>query len=681
MIHVSERAVILAPHGRDAQIAATILAEAGIESCLATGIPDLVEAMNGGVGFGLLTEEALRTADLRALSAWIEDQAEWSDLPFVLLTQRGGGLERNPAAGRHLETLGNVTFLERPFHPTTLISLAKSALRGRRRQYEARARLEKLRESDRQFQSLANSIPNLCWMAEPDGNIFWYNQRCYEYTGTSPEQMTGWGWQSVHDPELLPGVIERWRASLDTGQPFEMIFPLKSATGEFRPFLTRVEPLRDAGGGIVRWFGTNTDISAQQAAEEGLRHAAAELERRVEERTAEHAAAMAQLHEAQKLETLGQLTGGVAHDFNNLLTPITGTLDLLQRRFGESDARAARLIANALQAADRAKTLVQRLLGFARRQTLETKPTDVSELLAGMRDLIASSIGPAIELRLQDDRALPPAMADPNQLELAILNLCVNARDAMPDGGTLTLVAEKVAIGPRSEPKLAPGLYVRLSVIDDGSGMDAQTLARAIEPFYSTKETGRGTGLGLSMVHGLAGQLGGGFALTSEVGEGTRADLYLPAAENSVVRDRVSRQGPLPAVNRTLSILLVDDEEVVREATAEMIRDLGHHVVAASGGEQALARLAAGLDPDLVITDYKMPRMDGAELARRLREQAPELPVLLITGYTGTTEDTLHLPRLSKPFGQTEMANALAELLSPDPKVVRLPVGGKRPSR
>jgi PAS domain S-box-containing protein len=588
-----------------------------------------------------------------------------------LLTQRGGGLERNPAAARHLEILGNVTFLERPFHPTTLISVARSALRGRRRQYEARARLEALRESDRQFRSLANSIPTLCWMAEPDGRVFWYNRQWYDYTGTTLEEMTGWGWQKVHDPEYLPRVIEQWGLSLETGRSFEMTFPLRSASGEFRPFLTRVQPMRGADGQIVRWFGTNTDVSAQQAAEAALRRTAAELEQRVEERTAEHASAVAQLHEAQKLETLGQLTGGVAHDFNNLLTPITGVLDLLQRRYGDKDPRSGRLIANALQAADRAKTLVQRLLGFARRQTLETRPVAVDSLLGGMRDLIASSIGPAVELRLQVHDSVAPALADPNQLELAILNLCVNARDAMADGGVLTIVADQVAIGPGSEPKLTPGVYVRLSVIDVGSGMDAETLARAVEPFYSTKETGRGTGLGLSMVHGLAGQLGGGFVLSSVPGEGTRADLYLPAAERGAVRDEAARRRTLTPMNRTLSILLVDDEEIVREATAELIRDLGHEVVAAGGGEEALVKLAAGLEPDVVITDYKMPRMDGAELARRLLEQAPDRPVLLITGYTGSTENMLHLPRLSKPFGQAEMADALAQLFTPNPNVVR----------
>jgi signal transduction histidine kinase len=541
---LSERALILAPQGRDAAVARAMLAEAGLPGDIVGSVFEIVEELQVGAGFSVVTEEALAGTDLRPLSDWLDQQPEWSDFPFVLLTQRGGGLERNPEASRFLEVLGNVTFLERPFHPTTFVSLAKSALRGRRRQYEARGRLKELNQL------------------------------------------------------------------------------------------------------------------------------AADLERRVEERTAEHASAVAQLHEAQKLETLGQLTGGVAHDFNNLLTPITGALDLLHQKYGETDPRSGRLLSNALQAADRAKTLLQRLLGFARRQALKTEAVDLAGLLNGMRDLIASSVGPKIEVKLRCASDLHSALIDPNQLELAILNLTVNARDAMPDGGPLTILAEEVAMGPGSEPRLKPGLYIRLSVIDAGCGMDADALARAVEPFYSTKEIGHGTGLGLSMVHGLAAQLGGGFALTSAPGEGTRVDLYLPVADRAAaVQTRVAAE-PTRSVGRRLSVLLVDDEDIVRVATAEMIRDLGHDVEEAGSGAEALASLERGLSVDVMITDYMMPGMDGAMLARRVRKTHPELPILLITGYTGHTEEVLHLPRLAKPFGRTEIGEALVDILD-DSKVVR----------
>ena len=550
---LSERALVYAPHGRDALVALSMLEEAGLPGDIVGDIPELVEELARGAGFSIITEEGISSGSLHGLSGWLDEQPEWSDFPFVLLTQRGGGLERNPEASRYLDLLGNVTFLERPFHPTTFVSLAKSALRGRRRQYEARARLEEL-----------NAL-------------------------------------------------------------------------------------------------------------------AADLEQRVEKRTAEREAAMAQLHEAQKLETLGQLTGGVAHDFNNLLTPITGALDLLQRKYGHADERSERLLSNALQAADRAKTLLQRLLGFARRQALQTQPVDIGALLGGMRDLISSSVGPTIDLHLRHDPDLPSALIDPNQLELAILNLCVNARDAMPNGGPLTILAEEVAMGPRSSPKLKPGLYVRLSVIDAGSGMDSETLARAVEPFYSTKEFGRGTGLGLSMVHGLAAQLGGAFELTSAPGEGTRVDLYLPIADEIAPAERRPPTEAVPAIGRRLSVLLIDDEELVRTATAEMIRDLGHSVVEASGAAEALAQLDRGLEVDMVVTDYKMPGIHGGEVARRIAQTHPDIPVLLITGYAGAAHDVIDLPRLAKPFGQADIAAALASLFADDANVVRFP--GRRPSQ
>jgi CheY-like chemotaxis protein len=249
----------------------------------------------------------------------------------------------------------------------------------------------------------------------------------------------------------------------------------------------------------------------------------------------------------------------------------------------------------------------------------------------------------------------------------------------MPQGGPLTILAEETAIGPQSSPKLKPGLYIKLSVIDAGFGMDAETLARAIEPFYSTKEFGRGTGLGLSMVHGLAAQLGGGFALTSEPREGTRVDLYLPVASETALAQRRPTREALKSLGRRVSVLLIDDEPLVRTATAEMIRDLGHHVEEAGGGAEGLARLEGGLSVDAVITDYMMPGMDGGELSRRIARTRPDLPVLLITGYTGPTDDVLHVPRLAKPFGQAEIAEALGDLFAGDEKVVRFP--GRKPSK
>ena len=331
----------------------------------------------------------------------------------------------------------------------------------------------------------------------------------------------------------------------------------------------------------------------------------------------------------------------------------------MQRKLGDVDSRTGRWIANALQSGERAKTLVQRLLGFARRQELRSTAVDVASLVKGMRDLIASSIGSTIELQLDCAEGLPPALADPNQLELAILNLCVNARDAMPDGGQLTIVVEAVSPAPGWDARLAGGQhYVRLSVIDTGTGMDARTLAHAVEPFFSTKEVGRGTGLGLSMVHGLTAQLGGAFLLSSVEGEGTRADVYLPATDALPDAAPLAADGDLSQRRRLLA-LVVDDEELVRRGIAEMVRALGHEVIQAEGGSEALAVIGKRPDIDVVVTDYMMPRMDGAEFARRVREIRRDLPILLISGYTGTADPIEGLPRLNKPFGLAELAAAL----------------------
>lgn len=666
---VSERALLLAPHGRDAAIAGAMLAEAGVQAWACPTIPALIEAIGDGVGFVLVAEEALATADLKTLSVWIDGQEEWSDLPFILLTTRGGGLERNPSAARYLGVLGNVTFLERPFHPTTLISLAQSALRGRRRQYEARARLQELSAGAQRYRTLFESIDvGFCII-----DLIFEGERAvdYRFAEVNPAFVRHTGFTDAAGKrmrELAPDHEQYW---------FD-IYGAVATTGE----ATRFE---NAAAAINRWYDVSAfrvgdpaarrvavlfnDITARRRMELELRDLTASLEQRIATATAQRETALAQLHEAQKLETLGHLTGGVAHDFNNLLTPITGALDLLQRRYGSDDGRAARLIGGALESAERARTLVQRLLGFARRQTLQTQAVDLAALLDGMRDLIASSVGAAVEVRLNCNPGLRPALVDPNQLELALLNLCVNARDAMPGGGVLEIAAASVSLAAGELPQTAAGDYVRLSVIDNGTGMDAVTLAHAIEPFYSTKEVGRGTGLGLSMVHGLTSQLGGGFQLSSAVGEGTRVDLWLPVTAGLATPPRQ----PLPdaAVERdgALSILLVDDERLVRVATAEMLRELGHDVAEAASGAEALAMLAERT-VDVVVSDYKMPRMDGGRLAARVRDRYPGLPLLLITGYSGPAENALDIPRLDKPFRRAELAVAIHRVLEGTPRRV-----------
>jgi PAS domain S-box-containing protein len=366
------------------------------------------------------------------------------------------------------------------------------------------------------------------------------------------------------------------------------------------------------------------------------------------------------LRQSHKMEAMGQLTGGVAHDFNNLLTPIVGALDMLQRK-NLGGEREQRLIAGAAQSADRAKTLVQRLLAFARRQPLQPVAVDLGKLVAGMADLVASTTGPQIKVVVDVARDLPPAKADPNQLEMAVLNLAVNARDAMPTGGTLRISAEAATVGRQHSSKLKPGRYLRLSVADTGTGMDEATLTRAVEPFFSTKGVGKGTGLGLSMVHGLATQLGGALTIHSAPGIGTNVEFWLPQGEAPAEAEAaVEAEGPAPS--RRATVLLVDDEDLVRLSTADMLIELGHDVIEAASAEEALRLLNRGLTPDIVVTDHLMPDMSGTELARQIQSERPGVKVLIVSGYAETINVEPDLPRLTKPFRTTELAASLAAL-------------------
>jgi PAS domain S-box-containing protein len=385
-----------------------------------------------------------------------------------------------------------------------------------------------------------------------------------------------------------------------------------------------------------------------------VRELNADLERRVEARTAE-------LVQLQKMESLGQLTGGVAHDFNNLLTPILISLDLLHRRY-LTDERALRMAASALSAAQRARTLIARLVAFARRQHLRAKAVDLGRLMDGMATIISQSVGSLITVHVSIAANLPSAMVDQDQLEMVLLSLCGNARDAMPAGGELTITGDAVTTEFNGE--IPAGHYVRLSVSDTGSGMDPETLRRATEPFYSTKGVGKGTGLGLSMVHGMAAQSGGMLVLESTSGHGTTATVWLPVEVDQSAVPAVEGGMPAPVATpeRGLSILLVDDDELVRFAIGEMLADLGHTTIPASSGAEALEALRQHAAFDLLITDYLMPNMTGVGLARTARMMRPGLPVLLITGYANIKDvDVGGLPRLAKPFGTDDLANAITE--------------------
>ena len=374
--------------------------------------------------------------------------------------------------------------------------------------------------------------------------------------------------------------------------------------------------------------------------------------------------AQERLVRSQKLEIIGQFTGGVAHDFNNLLMAVMGNLDLLRKRWRD-DIYAQKLINGAIQGAKRGAALTQRMLAFARQQDLKTGSADLAALLAGMRDLLDRSLGRNIELTIEVPEGLPPVEVDPNQIELAILNLAINARDAMPEGGKIHIAIEKQDAAPDQEGESAG--YLCLSVSDTGSGMDQETLDKAIEPFFSTKPVGKGTGLGLSMVHGLVVQLGGRFHLSSEVGKGTVATLTLPVASApaAIATQEAGTDAEAAASIRTATILVVDDDPLIASSAVNMLEDLGHTVIEANSGKRALEILDEGQSVDLLMTDQAMPGMTGMELAEVVRARRPGLPVLLVTGYAELPANSrFNLPRLSKPYLQTQLQAQIDRLLA-----------------
>ena len=845
-----------------------------------------------------------------------------------------------------------------------------------------------------EFRLLADNIPILCWIANGDGYIAWYNRRWHEYCGTTPKEMEGWGWQSVHHPEILPAVMEGWTQSIGTGEPFEMTFPLRGADGIFRPFLTRVQPVRDSKGQVVRWFGVNTDIAAQHAAEQALRESeerlrivqaagrigssdydlqrdeavcseewyelhgiaqgtpinlelmrsivvaedwsrvtraleqavaerqplsveyriirpdngeqrwlvssstmlldsggqparyiggvvditdrkeaeaslreesrtletlnrtgsaiAAELdlerlvqrvtdagvelagakfgaffynvldaagekyllyalagakrsdferfgmprataifhptfmgagvvrsdditrdprygkndphrgmpeghlpvrsylavpvisrsgevigglffghpeparftdrherlitgiaaqaavgidnarlyeaaqkeladrvqaeaalrelnetlEQRVREEIERRTEAEEVLRQSQKMETVGQLTGGIAHDFNNLLQIVSGNLDTLSRRMPD-DAPLRRYAERAMIGAERAATLTQRLLAFSRRQPLEPKPTDVNRLLPGMSELLHRTLGETIEV----EAVLPPRVwlveTDPNQLENAILNLALNARDAMPGGGKLTIETQNTHLDESyaaQNPGVIAGQYVVICISDTGVGMDADTATRAVEPFFTTKEVGRGTGLGLSMVYGFIKQSGGHLKIYSEPGEGTTVKIYLPRLVGEVAVHEEGQLPVAPAGSEQETILVCEDDEDVRAYSAEVLRELGYVVLEAADGPAALSLLRnADTKVDLLFTDVVLPNgMSGAVLAKEAASLRPGLKTLFTTGYARNA--IVHHGRLdagvqliTKPFSFADLAGRIRDILDMNP--------------
>ncbi len=526
-----------------------------------------------------------------------------------------------------------------------------------------------LRESEARFRAITDAMPQMVWSARPDGYHDYYNERWYLLTGTTRDQVAGEGRKTLLHPDDRDRAWTRWQHSLATGEPYEMETRLRMADGAYRWFLGRALPLRDSDGSVSRWFGTCTDIEQTVAARDALARSRIELERLVAARTQDLQETQTRLAHVQRMEALGQLAGGIAHDFNNVLQAVQSAAALLDRRTGDPDGvrRLSRMI---FEAAGRGNAITRRLLAFSRRGDLRAEPLDPAPVLADIRDILSHTLGTGIEVRTAAASGLPRMLVDLGQLETVLINLATNARDAMPQGGLLSLVAaqETVTDAAAMPVALAPGRYIRLTVSDTGAGMEPATLARACEPFFTTKPVGEGTGLGLAMARGFAEQSGGGLHIESTPGRGTIVTLWFPVTDAATAI--VAPPALPPPVPARARLLLVDDEAMVRNILAEEMEAAGYGMLAAASGEAALALLAAGEPVDLLITDLSMPGMDGLALIREVRLRRAGLPAILLTGHAtnaaeiavgGALSGTLSL--LRKPVRGIHLAERVAALL------------------
>ncbi|TDH59732.1 PAS domain S-box protein [Dankookia rubra] len=523
--------------------------------------------------------------------------------------------------------------------------------------------------SEARLRTLVEGMPQLVWRSAPRGEWTWASSQWTAFTGLSEEASRGRGWLQALHPDDQAGALMAWDRVGEAGV-FQVDYRLRHAeSGAWRWFWTRGLPVRDTlGNGAVEWLGTSTDVDDRVRARDTLARAAEVLEARVAERTAELMASEESLRQSHKMEAVGQLTGGIAHDFNNMLQGVAGGVEMARRRVGAGRAEEAeRYLQAARDAVDRAAGLTRRLLAFARRQRLEPRSVDVDALVAGMADLIRRAVGPGISLKLRLRDGAGSVQCDPNELENVLLNLCINARDAMPEGGQLVVGTEDCflsALDVVGQEGLAPGGHVALSVSDTGQGIPPEVLKRVFEPFFTTKPQGQGTGLGLSQVWGFARQSGGLVRIESALGRGTTVRLLLPHNGQTASAEAPASPPPPPApVAPGATVLLVDDEVTVRGPAAERLRELGFQVIEARDGPDALRVLVSSTQPDLLITDVGLPNgMNGRQVAEAARERTPNLPVLFITGYAGTA-----LPPgvevINKPFELDTLARRAQSIL------------------
>lgn len=671
---MDERILILAPRGRDAPVIAETLANVGYRSLICPDLVALTDALQDKAGAAVLTEEALAQDETQTLSAWLAAQPPWSDFPFIVLVTKQPG-KRAQADAARLEAIGNIVLLERPINAETLVSAAASAVRARRRQYLARDQLTDQVKAEEQLRFALEAGHLGAWELDLGSRHLTASKLAKAHFGlAADEALTLADAQAAVHPDDAVRRMLKLDASITQRGDYEVEYRVVWPDGSVHWLQVRGRPNLDARGEPRRMTGVTLDITERKAAEAALMDMNETLETRVAESVhelrranqrlideiGEREQAQAALIQAQKMDAIGQLTGGIAHDFNNLLTAIVGNVDMIAKR--SDDLRIQRMAGNALEGVERATKLTAQLLAFSRSQQLDLQAVEVDALIGGMDDLLTRTLGHTVEIRTDLSAGATRANADPNQLELAILNLAINSRDAMGEGGTVT-VSTRLTDDWREG--LRPGQHVVIAVSDTGDGIPPDLLQKVFDPFFTTKSVGKGTGLGLSQVYGIATQSGGTVRIESAVGVGTVIEIWLPVSHSN---ERL-RPSELPPNETPLSrgekILVVDDDPGVRKFIVQCLRSLGYIVTEAASGQAGLDRIAADR-PNLMVVDFAMPGMNGAQVAVQARQASPDLAVLLVTGYADarSIKDLLKSEAvLRKPFKVSDLAIAVRRAL------------------
>lgn len=685
------RVLIIAPYGRDAESVSGLLTSNGYDARICNTFGEVAAQLDANAGVILVTEEAL-ASDFAPLESALTAQPPWSDIPFILLTGRRAGRDRPAEAIRQglPSNATNVVLIERPLSTESLLSTIVSAMRARQRQFVMRDEHAELETQRTRLKTLLENLPIGVAFLDSQGSSVLTNPAFMRFS------------RSGKSPAFDADAARHWQAQDEDGTPLPRDkFPsARALTGEhvsgieFRytglvsgPVWTRVSsvPLLNDDGSVAGAISVVVDIDEQKRAQQKLAHAAEMLESQVAARTielqnalsdlrnesAERSKAEAALRQSQKMEAVGQLTGGIAHDFNNMLTGIIGAIDLMKRRIASNRYEDLdRFMEAASTSAQRAAGLTSRLLAFSRRQLLDSKPTDINALVRSLSDLLHRAVNENISVAIETKDGIPAAMADANQLESAILNLVINARDAMPQGGKLTVETAAVDLDEtycRAHPGIESGPYVVIAVSDTGVGMTPELIDKAFDPFFTTKPLGQGTGLGLSMVYGFARQSNGQVRIHSTLGQGTSVKIYLPAAEQGAIQttDRPvsSPQG------RGQAVLLVEDDPSVRLLIGEVLSELGYRAIEASDSSTAIKVLESRQAIDMMISDVGLPGMNGRQLADVVREYHPTVPILFVTGYAENAAIRAgflgtNMAMISKPFQVEELAAKISEMLS-----------------